>query len=251
MGEQAVHPGRPNYGIDAPTLVRNFALLGVAGVLLLPLKFLVLDQPGWWDWIIFPGATTGLYFLLTAGVMVWGSKVGKLRLRDRFLDGLGLRGDETVLDVGCGRGLMLLGVARRLKQGKAIGVDIWQTVDQSGNRPEATWENARREGVADRVEIRDGDARKLPFSDATFDVIVSSWALHNIYNAPEREQALREIVRVLKPGGRLGIVDIHHTAEYARVLTSSGLTGVVWSRPNFLFVIPTRIVTGKKPDAGG
>jgi cyclopropane fatty-acyl-phospholipid synthase-like methyltransferase len=46
-----------------------------------------------------------------------------------------LRGDETVLDVGYGRGLHLIGAAKRLTTGKAPGVDIWQAEDLSGNLP--------------------------------------------------------------------------------------------------------------------
>src|SRR5437660_1447109 len=80
---------------------------------------------------------------------------------------------EAVLDVGCGRGLLLNAAARRLTTGKAVGVDLWQNADLSNNRPEATLENARLEGVADRVQVKDGDARQLPFADAVFDVVVS------------------------------------------------------------------------------
>jgi ubiquinone/menaquinone biosynthesis C-methylase UbiE len=131
-----------------------------------------------------------------------------------------------VLDVGCGRGLLLIGAAKRLTTGKAVGVDIWQTEDLSGNRPEATQENARLEGVSDRVEVKDGDARRLPFADGTFDVVVTKWVLHNIYNAAERDTAVREIARVLKPGGRLLIGDVRHTGRYAQVLRQSGLEDV-------------------------
>ncbi len=67
------------------------------------------------------------------------------------------------------------------------------------------------EGVADKVEVHTGDARKLPFDDASFDVVLSSMALHNIYNAGERQTAVREIARVLKSGGRVLILDVRHT----------------------------------------
>jgi len=127
--------------------------------------------------------------------------VGKLRLRDRVIAAIRWRGDERVLDVGCGHGLMLIGAARRLSTGKAVGIDIWQQEDQAGNSMASTQMNARIEGVEGRVELRDGDARKIPFADGTFDVVLSSWALHNIYDAPGRETALREIARILKPGG--------------------------------------------------
>jgi ubiquinone/menaquinone biosynthesis C-methylase UbiE len=136
------------------------------------------------------------------------------------------------LDVGCGRGLLLIGAARRLTTGRAVGVDIWQAEDLSGNRPEATRENARREGVVDRVDVRDGDARQLPFPDATFDVVVSGMALHNIYQAAQRQQAVREVARVLKPGGHVAVVDIRHTGEYARVLRECGLQDVKRSAPS-------------------
>jgi ubiquinone/menaquinone biosynthesis C-methylase UbiE len=178
--------------------------------------------------------------------MLWGSKVSKLRLRDRILDTLTLRGDERVLDVGCGHGLMLLGAARRLTTGQAVGIDLWQKEDQAGNSRTATLANANREGVADKVELHDGDARNMPFPDGAFDVVVSSWALHNIYNREGRAKAIQEIVRVLKSPGRLAIVDIRSTAEYAEELHKAGLKEVRRSSPNYLFVIPSHVITAEK-----
>ena len=139
--------------------------------------------------------------------------------------------------------------ARRLKTGKAIGVDLWQKEDLSGNRPDATLENARCEGVADRVEVKDGDARKLPFPDATFDIVVSGLALHNIYKREEREQAVREVARVLKPGGHVAITDIQHTGEYERVLRASGVEDVkrVASGPLVTFFVTVGTWGGVQP----
>ena len=229
-----------DYGIDAPNVVRNLAVAAVVA-LGLAAAFGVWFPPFFWAFL-FPGLSCAA----TAGLMLWGSKVGKLRLRDRVLDALALHGDERVLDVGCGHGLMLLGAARRLTTGKAVGVDIWQKEDQAGNDRKATLENACRENVADRVELHDGDARSLPFADGSFDVVVSSWAIHNIYDAPGREQAVREIIRVLKARGRVALVDIQHAAEYAAVLRAAGMDQVRLSSPNFLFLIPTRVVTAVK-----
>src|SRR5262249_35100229 len=132
------------------------------------------------------------------------------RERERLLDNIRWTGAERVLDVGCGRGLMLIGAAKRLTTGNAVGVDIWQAQDLSCNKPEATLENARVEGVSDRVEVRTADMRQLPFPEDSFDVVVSCAAIHNLYEASDRAEAIGEIARVLKPGGRAVIDDIRH-----------------------------------------
>ena len=157
-----------------------------------------------------------------------------------MLDGFAWRGDESVLDVGCGRGLLLIGAAKRLKTGKATGVDIWQSEVLSGNNPDAALRNAKAEGVGNRVKIESADARKLPFGASSFDVVVSSLAIHNISSSPERAKALREIARVLKPGGRVAIFDIFHTSEYAKVLQQLGLADVKLSELSFLWCVPGR-----------
>ena len=148
--------------------------------------------------------------------MIYDSKIGKVREREYYLDKIAWRGDERVLDVGCGLGLFLIGAAKRLKTGRAVGIDVWQAEDLSGNTPAGTLNNAMIEGVAEKVEVHTGDARKLPFDDASFDVVLSSMALHNIYDAGERQTAVREIARVLKSGGRVLILDVRHTQPIRR-----------------------------------
>ncbi|HEY1375767.1 MAG TPA: class I SAM-dependent methyltransferase, partial [Gemmataceae bacterium] len=197
MGAPAAPLEKPDYGIDAPPVIRNLLVAaGVAVVVAVIAQLLGTPYPAGFP-VRETAAIVALTCCLNAGVMVYYSKVGKLRSRERILDLVPWRGDEAVLDVGCGRGLLLVAAARRLTTGKAVGVDLWQAADLSGNRPEATLENARREGVADRVEVRDGDARKLPFADGSFDTVVSNVALHNIPDAAGRETAVREIARVL------------------------------------------------------
>jgi arsenite methyltransferase len=238
---------RANYGIDAPTVVVRFLAIGVVGILAWA-GILFLPFHRWLGFVAGPLLGIGVTYFAIAIVMLWGSKVGKLRLRDRVIGSIPWRGDEMVLDVGCGHGLMLIAAAKKLRTGKAIGIDLWQSVDQAGNSREATLENVRLEGVNDVVEVKDGDARKLEFGDATFDVVLSSWAIHNIYDASERAAAIREIVRVIKPGGRAVIVDIQRTAEYAEVLKECGMEDVKRTGPNFLFVIPTFVLSARKPE---
>jgi len=227
MATQMTSSAAPDYGIDAPGVVRNLFLVAAAGFALdLTARF------GLWSGVIahIGISRTGLFLGIACGFMgcwmLYESKVGKLRERDRLLDLGPWRGTEAVLDLGCGRGLMLIGAARRLTTGRATGLDLWQSEDLTGNTPEATLDNARREGAADRVEVRTGDMRKMPFPDASFDVVVSNVAIHNIYDREGRDATMGEIVRVLRPGGRVVIHDIRYVGDYAAALRKRGLTDV-------------------------
>ena len=161
----------------------------------------------------------------SAASYLYSTGPGKRAIWAQVLDELGLRGDEHVLDVGCGRGAVLMLAARRLPAGRAVGADVWRRRDQSGNSRAAAERNAVAEGVRGRVELVDADARDLPFGSASFDVVVSSLAISNIREASGRAQALREAVRVVRPGGRLRIVD-EGADRYAAVLRDVDCTGV-------------------------
>jgi len=102
---------------------------------------------------------------------------------------------------------------------------VWRRRDQSGNSRAAAERNAVTEGVRHQVELANADPHDLPFASASFDVVVSSLAISNIRGTDGRAQALREVVRVLRPGGRLRIVD-QGADLYAAVLREAGCTGV-------------------------
>src|SRR5262249_19076610 len=148
--------------------------------------------------------------------MYFASRTGKLAERDRLLDAIEWTGHEYVLDVGCGRGLLLIGAAKKLQDGRAVGIDVWNVEDLSGNRADVVLRNAELEGVRDRVNVQTADMRRLPFAAGIFDVIVSRAAIHNLYSGADRAVAIREIARVLKPGGQSVIADIRHHREYAK-----------------------------------
>jgi O-methyltransferase involved in polyketide biosynthesis/precorrin-6B methylase 2 len=171
----------------------------------------------------------------------------------RILDGLSLRGDETLLDIGCGRGAVLLTAAKLLPAGRAIGVDLWRA-DQTGNSVHQTLANAAAENVADRVEVCTADITDLPFDDDSVDVIVSSLVIHNLPSPECRAQAVREVARVLRPGGKLVIADLWATHRHENLLRELGWQvrrcsmgwRMWWGGPWG----PTHLLTATKPTTG-
>jgi arsenite methyltransferase len=248
---------KANFGIDAPGLCQFFFFGGLAALVVFAASLFWLPQNTYWVVAIESVIGIAATYLLGMGcLMVYDSKVTKITTRDQLLNTLEWRGDEMVLDVGCGRGLMAVGAAQRLTTGKAIGVDIWQGADQSANTPEGAIENARLAKVSDRVEIKTADMRSLPFPDCAFDVVLSAWAVHNLDQKSDRELALNEMMRVLKIGGFLILSDIEHRDTYAEQLRGLGLTEIkiIFAplRDKFLNLVSfgsyrPSAITGRKP----
>ena len=195
-----------------------------------------------------------LSFSLGALAMIWSSRFGKLHRREHLLDRLNWNGDERVLDLGCGRGLMAVAAARRVPRGWVSGIDIWQSEDLTGNGAEAVARNATREGVADRVSAQTADMRKLPFDDESIDVVLSSVAIHNIYQPEGRNAAIDEIVRVLVPSGQVLIDDIRYLPQYAarlreagfKVALSRGMISGFWRVISFGSLAPGTVIGRKR-----
>lgn len=212
-----------DHGIDAPGVIRNLVLCGAA--LLIIGAFTATIRIGPVNIVKFEW--TGIACLVTAGLMLLYSKVGKMRHRDRMIRMATLKGDEQVLDVGTGRGLLLIAAAKKLSKcdgGRAVGIDIWKASDLSENLRERTESSLAIEGVADRCELVDSPAEKMPFADGLLDVVLSNMCLHNISKAEELRKACMEIVRVLKSGGVAVISDYKNTGSYARTFKDAGLT---------------------------
>ena len=217
-------PTRPvSYGFDAPGIMWGMQISGAAAVLFG--STLVTLFSGWPRIVGFIAIVGGLVPLILGLSMVVYGLTGKMRMRDKIMSMVDWRGDEQVLDIGTGQGLLLIGAAKRLNlAGRATGVDIFLAKDLTNNTLDQLAANVAAEGVENRVALMEQDARKLNFADASFDVVFSLYCIHNIEDANERKGALLEAVRVLKPGGRLLIGEWMPTHGYATILKEAGLT---------------------------
>jgi len=237
---------KPDYGVDAPNVMRNLFVIGALALVIgfaIPVGVhaagIILGLQGMFRGLGCVLVAEGCLFLLYV-------KFGKFRHRDFMLAMHAWRGDEQALDVGCGRGLLLAGVAKRLSTGHVTGIDIWSNVDMGGNSEQATLRNLEIEGIAERCTLVSAGAQQMPYEDGTFDVIVSNLCVHNMYDKPTRQRAVAEIGRVLKPGGIALISDYKLTGEYARQF---GEMGFVVERRWGSFVTtfpPLRVVVARK-----
>ena len=244
---------RGDYGIDGGrTAVAGLVAMGATG-LLSACFALIHARSGHIVLAIFE-LLIGLVLLQSIPSNLYSTRRGKFAVWAELLDGLPLRGNEHALDMGCGRGALLSMLAKMLPHGRALGLDLWRSGDQSGNSPHATWRNLDAEGVRNRCALVTADMRAVPFLDSAFDLIVSNVAIHSIEGHQGRGQAVDEAVRVLKPGGRLLIADMMCTRAHAKRLRELGMEDVTEQRLGWRFWygalgMATGLVTATKQTA--
>ena len=211
------------YGFDAPGIMKGLLLGGLVGTGLAVAG--VVFFSGWLRIAAMLVAAVAFIFLLLGLSMLIYGLIGKLRMRDYMMGLIAWRGDEQVLDIGTGRGLLLIAAAKKLRQGgRAIGIDIWRAEDLSDNSLDRLAENVTAERVENQVTLLTEDARKLSFADASMDVVLALYCIHNIEDKGEQRAALSEIVRVLKPGGRVLIAEWMPIGGYDKIFREAGLT---------------------------
>ena len=219
------------YGFDAPGIMRNLIGFGLF-VLVLGLALPLYSHSTTLKYFCYLVCLLGtVFFLLGIAMFAYGLK-GKYNTRDLMLSKIDWKGDEYVLDIGTGQGLLMNGAAKHLTTGKSIGIDIWSSKDLSDNSITKTLENAALEGVQDKIEIRNEDARSMTFADNSFDVVLSLLCIHNIEPKEDQKKACMEIARVLRPNGIALIGDYVPTTDYAKAFKAAGLE-VQSSKPYF------------------
>jgi arsenite methyltransferase len=193
------------------------------------------------------GPAVGGLILAVAAALYWSSKLGKLREMGKLVSNIPFGGEEMVLDIGCGRGLGMVMTAAKLNTGVAVGVDTWQRSHLSGNDPKSIWANAKAENVLPKVAAIRAASISLPFSAKSIDVIISGVSVHRIVKRKERPALFAEMTRVLKEGGRIGILDAGNGHEYSEMLKDNGMADIEMHRLRFSGFPPFHVVMARKP----
>jgi arsenite methyltransferase len=243
------HYGKVGYGIDDPRIIIE---LGVAGILAVVVGIVVpsytaTSNPRLAATALLVGPGVGFLILVVVTALYWSSRLGKPREMTKIVNAIPWGGGEVVLDLGCGRGLATVLAAKRLRDGYVLGVDMWSKARIWGNSPHSIFANARREDVESRVEAVKGFATQLPLASGSVDTVLSGVAIHSMAPRRHREALFREIARVLKQGGRIGILDAGNGPEYKSLLDKVGLRDIETHRLRFSSFPPFHVVIARKP----
>lgn len=190
---------KPNYGIYVLPLLVSMILQGITGV------FLVVTSASTGVWFFVAGiimATVGFYQALVLYLLqkILGTKEDYLA--ERILRFVNPPKEKLVLDIGSGTGRTSILMAKKLKDSKVVGIDIYSKKTLSGNSPDRAYENAEIEGVGKKVLFSYGDALHIPFRDGCFDLVTSGSVVH-IFPREKQIELLNEVNRVLKDEGKL------------------------------------------------
>jgi SAM-dependent methyltransferase len=181
---------------------RLIYIFGILGVVFLGLVFL------FW-WFVVPALlcfAVASYFLYARYLFSPNGGDVQNRIWETVISNLDWNGERQALDIGCGNGALTIKLANRLPSARVTGIDYW------GERWEysksACEENAKLEGVNNRVHFQKASALKLPFEDEYFDADVSNLCFHEVSDAKDKRDVIREALRVVKKGGKFAFQDL-------------------------------------------
>jgi SAM-dependent methyltransferase len=198
---------KPKYGLYAIKIITIlFSVIEIIGLLLLSAGFFVFRN----IYLTFGGeiiAAFGIYMIVAHFLSLYVFIGVDGRRFAWIVKLLELKGNEYVIDVGSGTGRTAVQMAKRLDTGRLVGIDIWDTMELGGNSPERAYKNAEIEGVRDKVEFKFGNVLEIPFDNDVFDIATCSSVLNNLPGEKNRIKALKEIFRILKPGGKCMLLE--------------------------------------------
>jgi SAM-dependent methyltransferase len=232
--------GKPEYGnwvskrlVYVPGLA-SFALLGSA------LFFPVLIIPAALFFVVFAYFAYARYQFSPQGRNV------EDRIRELVLAHLDWNGEGRALDIGCGNAALTIKLAQKYPTAQVVGIDYWgRKWEYSKNTCER---NARVEGISDRVTFQKASASALPFSDEYFDAVVSNLVFHEVSDAADKREVIREALRVVKKGGKFAFQDLFlmkrvygNVDDLIGVIRSWGMRNVEFVRARDASFIPTAL----------
>ena len=244
--------GKTGYGIDDPGTIIELVVAGILSVsvgIIIP-YYTSSSRPGVAEVAFLAGPGIGFLILVVAVALFWSSRLGKVREMMKAVNDLPWGGGEVVLDLGCGRGLATVLAAKKLEAGYAVGVDTWSKSRVWGNDPDSVYANAKEAGVDSKVSVLMANSIQLPIASRSVDVILSAVSIHHLAPRKSRGVLFREMARVLKDGGRVGILDAGNGDEYTRLLGEAGLRDIQMHRLRFSSFPPFHVVVARKPYAG-
>ena len=250
MLSPAKHPaGKTGYGVDEPRTLVELLIAGILAVVvgIIISAYTAPSSPRTADAALIGGSGVGFLILAVMAALYWSSRLGKPREMTKLVNSIPWGGEEVVLDLGCGRGLATIMAAKKMETGLAVGVDTWSKSRVSGNDPHSVLANASEEQIESRVAAVKGASVQLPFADGSFDVILSGLAIHHLVPRRHRDVLFAEIKRVLKDGGRVGILDAGNGLEYSTLLQAKGLRDIEMHRLRFSSFPPFHVVVARKP----
>ena len=211
---------KPDYKNWVPKgMLAGFAAALMAALALLMISLFTLPQ-GTLRTILLAVSTLAAVILLAA--TIWLNMMhhafsynGKRQLAKAIVEGtaayVSIPNGGVGLDVGCGSGALTIACAKRNPKARMVGIDHWGKEYASFNKPLCE-QNARAEGVSN-TSFRQGNALHLDFPDESFDAVTSNYVYHNIMGA-DKQDCLRETLRVLKKGGTFALHDIMSKSRY-------------------------------------
>ena len=128
------------------------------------------------------------------------------RIRGFVLDKLSWDGKGSALDIGCGNGALVIGLAVKYPEARITGIDYWAM--KWGYSQRACERNAEIEGVAGRTTFKKASAAALPFKEGMFDAAISNFVFHEVRDARDKREVIREALRVVKNGGVFAFQDL-------------------------------------------
>ena len=148
----------------------------------------------------------GVYMFRCHEEFAFGKGNMMAKVHEHLVQHLDWDGKGQLLDIGCGAGALTIRCAKTFPEAQLTGMDYWGA--EWNYAKEQCEQNARAEGVADRIHFEKGDAAHLAYPDESFDAVVSNFVFHEVRTAKDKRDVVREALRVVKKGGVFSLQDM-------------------------------------------